>query len=152
MVESTRTQNNRSKATTNKARFKSEVKWNRNNRAKRNQRGRAARKESRRKTSNSLRGLPNPKTLKNWSQDLSKLPHITYTEIKNYLVYVSCKFYKSEDMRRFKQLKPFKGFKDGYVQDINLSLINDRSGYCSVKSKVIGVSAKTEFTACGSRL
>ena len=39
--------------------------------------------------------LPNPKTLNNWSQDLSKLPRITYTEIKNYLVYGSCKFYKS---------------------------------------------------------
>ena len=81
--------------------------------------------------------LPNPKTLNNWSQDLSKLPRITYTEIKNYLVYGSCKFYKSEDMRCFKQLKAFKFFKDGHVQGISLSFISDKSGYCFVKSKVL---------------
>ena len=60
MAESTRTQNNRSKARTNKPCFKSEA-WNRNNRGKRNQRERAARKESRTKTSNSLSSPSEPK-------------------------------------------------------------------------------------------
>ena len=40
-------------------------------------------------------------------------------------------------MRCFKQLKAFKFFKDGHVQDISISLINDKSGHFSVKSKVL---------------
>ena len=40
-------------------------------------------------------------------------------------------------MKCLKQLKAFKFFKDGHVQDISLSLINDKSGYCFVKSKVL---------------
>ena len=38
--------------------------------------------------------LPDPKTLNNWSNDLSKLPKISYKEIIDYLVYGSCKFFQ----------------------------------------------------------
>ena len=40
-------------------------------------------------------------------------------------------------MRCFKQLKAFKFFKDGHVQEISLSFISDKRGYCFVKSKVL---------------
>ena len=58
--------------------------------------------------------LPDPKTLKNWTNDLLKLPQII-----DYLVYGSCKFFQREDMKCFKQLKAFKCFKDGHVQKID---------------------------------
>ena len=58
--------------------------------------------------------LPDPKTLNNWTNDLSKLLHISYKEIIDYLVYGSCKFFQREDMKCFKQLKAFKFFKDGH--------------------------------------
>ena len=56
--------------------------------------------------------LSDPKTLNNWTNDLSKLPQISsYKEIIDYLVYGSCKFFQSrEDMKCFKQLKAFKFF------------------------------------------
>ena len=38
--------------------------------------------------------LPDPKTLKNWTNDLLKLPQISYKEIIDYLVYGSCKFFQ----------------------------------------------------------
>jgi len=38
--------------------------------------------------------LPDPKTLNNWTNDLSKLPQISYKEIIDYLVYGSCKFFE----------------------------------------------------------
>ena len=98
--------------------------------------------------------LPNPKTLNNWSQDLSKLPRITYTEIKNYLVYGSCKFYKSEDMRCFKQLKAFKFFKDGHVQEISLTEVSSVTRVATVSSnpRYCHQCAKTEFTVRGLQL
>ena len=57
--------------------------------------------------------LPDPKTLNNWKNDLSKLPHISYKEIIDYLVYGSCKFFQREDMKCFKQLKGRARAKDG---------------------------------------
>ena len=56
--------------------------------------------------------LSDPKTLNNWTNDLSKLAQISsYKEIIDYLVYGSCKFFQSrEDMKCFKQLKAFKFF------------------------------------------
>ena len=70
--------------------------------------------------------LSNPKTLNNWTNDLSKLPQISYKEIIDCLVYGSCRFFQSqEDMKCFKQLKAFNFFKDGHVQKIELSLISD---------------------------
>ncbi|CAB4012346.1 Poly P3, partial [Paramuricea clavata] len=81
--------------------------------------------------------LPNPKTLNNWTEDLSYLPVITVNEIKDYLVYGKCKFYAKEDMKCFKQLKAFKFFMDGHVQDIKLSIINATSNYCFVKAKIL---------------
>ena len=63
--------------------------------------------------------LSDPKTLSNWTNDLSKLSQISYKEIIDYLVYESCKFFQSrEDMKCFKQLKAFKFFKDGHLQKI----------------------------------
>jgi hypothetical protein len=87
--------------------------------------------------------LPNPGTLKLWSQDYSKFPPITFTDIKNYLVYGACKFYKNEDINCFKEMKAFKFFKDGHVQEIELSLINEKSSYCFIKAKVLP-SMKTD--------
>ncbi|CAB4045439.1 Poly P3, partial [Paramuricea clavata] len=81
--------------------------------------------------------LPNPKTLNNWTEDLSYLPVITVNEIKDYLVYGKCKFYAKEDMKCFKQLKAFKFFMDGHVQDIKLSIIDATSNYCFVKAKIL---------------
>ena len=54
--------------------------------------------------------LPDLKTLNNSTNDLSKLPHISYKEIIDYLVYGSCKFFQREDMKCFKQLKAFNFF------------------------------------------
>ena len=81
--------------------------------------------------------LPDPKTLNNWTNDLSKLPHISHKEIMDYLVYGSCKFFQREDMKCFKQLKAFKFFKDGHVQKIESSLISEKSSYCFVKATVL---------------
>lgn len=81
--------------------------------------------------------LPDPRTLNNWTRDLSKLPPISYKEIIDYLVYGSCKFFQREDMKCFKQLKAFKFFKDGHVQKIELSVISERSSYCFVKAIVL---------------
>ena len=81
--------------------------------------------------------LPDPKTLNNWTNDLSKLPQISYNEIIDYLVYGSCKFFQREDMKCFKQLKAFKFFKDRHVQNIELSLISEKSSYCFVKAAVL---------------
>ena len=81
--------------------------------------------------------LPDPRTLNNWTNDLSKLPQISYKEIIDYLVYGSCKFFQREDMKCFKQLKAFKFFKDGHVQKIELSLISEESSYCFVKAAVL---------------
>ena len=81
--------------------------------------------------------LPDPKTLNNWTNDLSKLPQISYNEIIDYLVYGSCKFFQREDMKCFKQLKAFKFFKDRHVQKIELSLISEKSSYCFVKAAVL---------------
>ena len=87
--------------------------------------------------------LPDPKNLKSWTKDLSRLPRLTSKDIMNYLVFGSCKFYKNEDMHCFKQLKAYKFFKDGHVQDIELAFINDRSSYCFVRAKVLP-SMKTD--------
>ncbi len=81
--------------------------------------------------------LPDPRTLNNWTRDLSKLPSITYKDIINYLVYGSCKFFQREDTKCFKQLKAFKFFKDGHVQKIEFSDISDTSSYCFVKATVL---------------
>ena len=83
--------------------------------------------------------LSDPKTLNNWTNDLSKLPQISsYKEIIDYLVYGSCKFFQSrEDMKCFKQLKAFKFFKDGHVQKIELRLISEKGSYCFVKTEVL---------------
>ena len=81
--------------------------------------------------------LPDPKTLNNWTNDLSKLPQISYKEIIDYLVYGSCKFFQREDMKCFKQLKAFKFFKDGHVQKIELCLISEKGSYCFVKAAVL---------------
>ena len=51
-----------------------------------------------------LENLPDPKTLNNWTYDLSKLPKIRYKEIIDYLVSGLCKFFQREDMKCFKQL------------------------------------------------
>ena len=87
--------------------------------------------------------LPDPKNLKSWTKDLSRLPRLTSKDIVNYLVVGSCKFYKNEDMQCFKQLRAYKFFKDGHVQDIELAFINDRSSYCFVRAKVLP-SMKTD--------
>ena len=81
--------------------------------------------------------LPDPKTLNNWTNDLSKLPQISYKEIIDYLVYGACKFFQREDMKYLKQLKAFKFFKDGHVPKIELSLISERSSHCFVKAAVL---------------
>ena len=81
--------------------------------------------------------LPDPKTLNNWTNDLSKLPQISYKEIIDCLVYGSCKFFQRKGMKCFKQLKAFKFFKDGHVQKIELSLISEESSYCFVKATVL---------------
>lgn len=39
-------------------------------------------------------------------------------------------------MKCFKELKAFKIFKDGYVQNIELSIINEKSSYRFVKAMV----------------
>ena len=93
--------------------------------------------------------LPNPKTLNNWTEDLSYLPVITVNEIKDYLVYGKCKFYAKEDMKCFKQLKAFKFFMDGHVQDIKLSIINATSNYCFVKQRFYHQCAQTVFMRPG---
>ena len=87
--------------------------------------------------------LPDPKNLKLWTKDLSRLPRLTGKDITNYLVFGSCKFYKNEDMHCFKQLKAYRFFRDGHVQDIELAFINDRSNYCFVRAKVLP-SMKTD--------
>jgi len=87
--------------------------------------------------------LPEPKNLKSWTKDLSRLPRLTSKDIMNYLVFGLCKFYKNEDLRCFKQLKAYKFFKDGHVQDIEIAFINDKSNYCFVRAKVLP-SMKTE--------
>ena len=66
--------------------------------------------------------LPDPKTMNNWTNDLSKLPQISYKEIIDYLVYGSCKFFQREDMKRLKQLKAFN---------------SEKSSYCFVKAAVL---------------
>ena len=81
--------------------------------------------------------LPDLKTLSNWTNDLSKLPQISYNKIIDYLVYGLCKFFQREDMKCFKQLKAFKFFKDGHLQKIELSLISEKSSYCFVKAAVL---------------
>lgn len=40
-------------------------------------------------------------------------------------------------MKCFKQLKAFKFFKDRHVQNIELSLISEKSSYCFVKAAVL---------------
>lgn len=40
-------------------------------------------------------------------------------------------------MKCFKELKAFKIFKDGYVQNIELSIINEKSSYRFVKAMVL---------------
>ena len=52
-------------------------------------------------------------------------------------MYGKCKFYAKEDMKCFKQLKAFKFFMDGHVQDIKLSIINATTNYCFVKAKIL---------------
>ena len=87
--------------------------------------------------------LPDPKNLRSWTKDLSRLPRLTSKDLMNNLVFGSCKFYKNEDMQCFKQLKAYKFFKDGHVQDIELTFINSRSSYCCVRAKVLP-SMKTD--------
>ena len=87
--------------------------------------------------------LPDPKNLRSWTKDLSRFPGLTSKDMMNYFVFGSCKFYKNEDMQCLKQLKAYKFFKDGHVQDIELALLNDRSSYCFVRAKVLP-SMKTD--------
>ena len=63
--------------------------------------------------------LPDPRTLNNWTNDLSKLPQISYKEIIDNLVYGSCKFFQREDMKCFKQLKAFKFLRTGTCNILN---------------------------------
>ena len=81
--------------------------------------------------------LADPKTLNNWTNDLSKLPQISCKEMIDYLVYGSCKFFQREDMKCFKQLRAFTFSKDRHVQKIQLSLISEKSNYCFVKAAVL---------------
>ena len=67
--------------------------------------------------------LPDPKTLNNCTNDLSKLPQISYKEIIDNLVYGSCKFFQREDMKCFEQLKAFKFFL--------------RTGTCKILNEVL---------------
>ena len=89
---------------------------------------------------------PDPKTLNNWTRDLSKLPPISYKEIVNYLVYGSCKFFQREDMKCFKQLKAFQFFKDGHMQKIELSIIMTQSTINMRLWKLLHISTATQST------
>ena len=94
-------------------------------------------KQAAEKLSTPTETLPDQKNLRSWTKDLSRLPRLTSKEIMNYLIFGSCKFYKNEDMQCFKQLKAYKFFKDGHVQDIELAFINERSSYCFNRAKVL---------------
>ena len=86
------------------------------------ERGKCASTRAAEKLRSPSENLSDPKTLNNWTNDLSKLPQISsYKEIIDYLVYGSCKFFQSrENMKCFKQLKVFKFFKDRHLQKIEL--------------------------------
>ena len=97
--------------------------------------------------------LPDPKTLKGWTNNFSNIPEFTFADLYNYLV--GKEDYSPENLRSFKSLLGFRLFHDGHVDDLKYCPV-EGSSFCFFQFKVKPTErAKTEdgyYTYNGFRI
>ena len=59
-----------------------------------------------------------------FSTDIDNLPHITYPDIVNYLVFTSSPF-SAEDMKAYKSLEAYNQVLEGWVRDIRVLPVSE---------------------------
>ena len=81
--------------------------------------------------------LPDPYLLEqaSWSNELNKLPEITWGDVYNYLINTTSEYTK-EKLKAHKSLEAYNFFVCGHVQDVFYNDISDESNLCYMKSKV----------------
>ena len=80
--------------------------------------------------------LGDPYAIKDgWSDDISKLPSISWSEITKYLVETPS-FYTNEAIKAFKSLEGYEFFREGHVQDCFHHERAASQPFCFIKSKV----------------
>ena len=78
--------------------------------------------------------LPEPKSVMNWTRNLSLFPEVTFPDICNYLLGKGDE-YSEENLKSFKSLTGYRLFKDGHVLDLKLHKVHNKS-YTLVKYSV----------------
>lgn len=83
------------------------------------------------------RVLPDPfqELVNGWSEDISKLPSLSWRDVSNYLIDTPSPYTK-ESLKAYKSLDAFGYFMCGHVQDCYIHDITDDVEFCFVKSKV----------------
>ena len=77
--------------------------------------------------------LPNPNTIKDWTNNVSKIPELTFPDIYNYLIGKA--EYDEEKLKSFKSLQGYRLFKDEHVLDLKLHKVENKP-YTFVKFNV----------------
>lgn len=77
--------------------------------------------------------LPNPETIKDWTNNVSQIPELTFADIYSYLIGKAD--YDQEDLKSFKSLQGYRLFKDGHVLDLKLHKVESKP-YTLVKFHV----------------
>lgn len=70
-----------------------------------------------------------------WSDDITKLPNLSWSEITKYLIETPS-FYTNEAIKAFKSLEGYEFFREGHVQDCFHHEGAASQPFCFIKSKV----------------
>lgn len=77
--------------------------------------------------------LPNPDTIKDWTNNVSQIPELTFPDMYSYLIGKAD--YDQENLKSFKSLQGYRLFKDGHVLDLKLHKVEGKP-YTYVKFNV----------------
>lgn len=81
--------------------------------------------------------LPDPFTLpdKDWSDEMTNLPEISWRDVTDYLI-DSPSIYTKERMKAYKSLQAYDFFICGHVQDCFYHEISSNNDFCFIKTEV----------------
>ena len=79
--------------------------------------------------------LPDPYLLCNWSNDISKVPEISWRDVREYLIDTPS-VYTKEALKAYKSLEAYDYFVCGHVQSCFYHEISKDNRFCFIKSEV----------------
>ena len=97
--------------------------------------------------------LPDPFSLSDgWSDDISKLPEISWRDVTEYLI-DSPSLFTKEAMKAYKSLEAYNYFVCGHVQDCSYHSVSKDSEFCFIKSevrsrKIVCPQSLSDFISC----